>query len=123
MALSFDSPRLSIREASLSDARELLDRVGHVVIDDLWNKTFLAKLRQIAEIGFQSSGTDSTHLIYSLPNAVDREFFLEFERSGAPALLRELLNGDFFVCTNERVIRRADASVATRFTACIGMAS
>jgi hypothetical protein len=62
MALSFDSPRLSIREASFSDARDILDSVGHVVIDNLWNKTFLAKLRQIAEIGFRSSGTDSAFL-------------------------------------------------------------
>lgn len=57
-----------------------------------------------------------SHLAYTLPVEIEREFFFEFERSGAPALLRELLGGDFFVGISERVIRRADAAVATRFS-------
>jgi len=115
MALSVESPRFSIREDEFAKAHQALDEVGHVVLDGLWRCSFLTMLREIAKRGFHSSSHDATYLP-NIPAGARRELFVEFERSGAPALFRDLLRGDFFVANNEMVLRRADTSVVSRFS-------
>src|SRR5271154_706760 len=107
MPLSFDSPRYNLRDASLADIEQSINGVGHVVLDGLWNTSFLRRLHNFASANFMSSPEGATHFDGALPPDHDRDFFVEFERSGLPALLRHLLSGDFVVSQSERVVRRA----------------
>ena len=116
MALSFDSPRFNLREASLAEIEQSINDVGHVVLDGLWNHKFLSRLHDFAVTNFTTSSERATHFDGVLPADLDREFFTEFERSGLPALVRHLLSGDFVVSQTERVVRRADATVPAQFS-------
>jgi hypothetical protein len=116
MALGFDSPRFELRDASLADIERSIDDVGHVVLDGLWNRPFLSRLHDFAATNFTSSPAGATHFDGALPPAHDRDFLVEFERSGLPALLRHLLSGDFVVSRSERVVRRANAAVPAQFS-------
>jgi hypothetical protein len=118
MPLTFDSPRFSIRDAAFPEIESKLDRVGHVVLDGLWNPNFLTRLRNFGEKHFRDDATGGTHLpdVRGLPGWNDREFFAEIERSGLPAILRHLLRGDVVVSQHERVVRRADATVTGIFS-------
>jgi hypothetical protein len=117
MALSFASARFDLRTPpAFKQIETTIDAVGHVVLDNLWNPEFLARLHDFAQENFVSSPHGATHFDDALPPEIDREFFLEFERSGVPALLRNLLSGDFVVSRTERVLRRADASVPAQFS-------
>jgi hypothetical protein len=116
MALSFESPRLNLRDASLAEIEQTINNVGHVVLDGLWNRPFLSRLHDFAKTNFTTSSERATHFDGVLPPALDREFFIELERSGLPALLRHLLSGDFVVSQTERVVRRADAAIPAQFS-------
>src|SRR5262249_3637787 len=61
-------------------------------------------LEQIAAITGRNFGT------------LDQDFNSEFERSGMPALLRNLLRGNFVLDRSERVVRRTDPRYPVRFT-------
>jgi hypothetical protein len=116
--LTFDSPRFPVRHATFEDIEGELDRVGHVVLDGLWNQAFLSRLRDLAEKNFKADETGNTHLpdVRGIPGWREQEFFSEVERSGLPAILRHFLKGDFVISENERVLRRADAAIAGVFS-------
>lgn len=116
MPLSYESPRFNLRTADLTDVKQNLETVGHIIFDGLWNERFLTGLRAFAEDNFAATPTRATHYDGTLSPELDREFLLELERSGLPAVLRYLLSGDFVVSRTERVLRRADASVPAQFS-------
>jgi hypothetical protein len=146
MALTTESPRCSLRTTSFSEVERTLDEIGHVVIDEAWNYRYLEALHARAKSRFDaddalydgrfdqfpaslieqylgghtnldeiSVGAAQADRIASI-KAADREFFFEFERSGLPALLRHLLNGNFILGRSARVIRRTDPRFEVRFT-------
>jgi hypothetical protein len=146
MALTTESTRYSLRTASLSDVECTLDEIGHVVLDEVWNYRYLETLRARAKSKFERDDALYDGRFDQFPaslveqylgghtnldeitlgpaqgdgpasiKAADREFFFEFERSGLPALLRQLLNGNFVLGRSERVIRRTDPRFEVRFT-------
>jgi hypothetical protein len=134
MALSFDSPRASLRTADFKDIDNSLANVGHVVLDDVWNTRFLSDLCVAADRKFCaddarfkgryeefSEGEIDQYLgnhaaLESLDAASDEEFFEEFERTGLPAMMRRLFSGSFVLGRSERVVRRTDPQFPIRFT-------
>jgi hypothetical protein len=146
MALTTESPRCSLRTASFSDVERTLDEIGHVVLDEAWNYRYLEALHTRAKSKFEADDalydgrfdqfpaslieqylgghTNLDEIVAAAAHddrlasikAADNEFFFEFERSGLPALLRHLLNGNFILGRSERVIRRADPRFEVRFT-------
>ena len=143
MTLSLDSPRFSVRDADFDELDATLEKVGHVVIDDLWNTGFLTWLFQGAQNLFAQYDKRYGQHLEELPastvnhykgNSVnlgslfefdpqwreesadaDRRFFGEIERTGITALLRHLLAGDHVVGRSERVIRRSVPTVPTGY--------
>jgi hypothetical protein len=144
MALTIESPRYSLRTASFSDVERTLNELGHVVLDEAWNYRYLEALHARAKSKFEADDALYGGRFDQFPDslieqylgghtnldevvikqgdriasvkAADHEFFFEFERSGLPALLRHLLNGNFILGRSERVIRRTDPRFEVRFT-------
>lgn len=135
MAL-LESPRFNLRSCNFQDVRAALKTVGHAVLDNVWNLDYLRRLHDHAEAKFRSDdarihgnydampdGVVEGHLggtaeLYgngASAEALDREFFLEVERSGLPACYRHLTGGSFVVATSERVVRRVDPAYPLRF--------
>jgi len=118
MPLTLDSPRFSARDVDAAAIEDAIDRVGHVVIDDLWDVFFLLKLHDFAARHFQSEQTGSTHLpdVRGMAGWDENEFFDRIRKSSLPGVLRHMQRGDFVVSESERVIRRANAAVTTLFS-------
>ena len=118
MSFTTESPRFSLRTAEFSAIDEAVSTVGHAVIDDAWNPRFLEHLLQRAKLKVTAEAAN----IYSLFDAredgdrCDREFYLEFQRAGWPALLRCIFVGDFVLQRSERVIRYVDPKEPVKFT-------
>jgi hypothetical protein len=135
MALTTESPRFSLRSAKLAEIDAAISEIGHAVIDDVWNPSFLSTVHALARKKYEDDDRrylghfsdypkavidvylGSCNYLESVSNGQDlREiYFSELDRSGLPALLRELLKGDFFVDESERVIRRTDPRFPLRF--------
>jgi hypothetical protein len=127
MALSFDSPRYSLRTADFSDITDSIERTGHVVLEDVWNVPFLDRILRVAQEAFEEDDRNVNRLpperVGSYIGGVtpcsvmsDPAFSPEFERSGITALLRLLFAGSFVVDGAEQATRRVDPKIAARFT-------
>lgn len=119
MPLTFDSPRFLARNASLRGIAKAIDRVGHVVIDGLWDPSFVRGLQRFSEPHFAADPSEATHLpgdLRCLSGWNEQGFVDAIEQSRLPRILHHLLRGDVVVSHNEHVIRRADAKVTGLFS-------
>jgi len=129
MPLSFESPRFSLRNANFSKIQAALESVGHVVLTDVWNLDFLGEMLAAAKRNFATDDSNYDAIAHTAQigsyiggvtgqfgTGSNDEFFLEFERTGLPAALRHIFNGNFVMDFGERATRRVDPTVPARFT-------
>jgi hypothetical protein len=141
MKLTFDSPRFDYRNSNSSDIEKVIKQVGHVVLDNVWNKKYVEKLKQWTSERYlnddkkyqdnlqktQKSVIDSylgnhldfQQLCYQNDGSVknlEEELIEEFEKTGLPSLFKKMLKGSFMLGISDRVVRRADPKFKIRFT-------
>ncbi|MGH6967670.1 MAG: hypothetical protein ACREEN_01005 [Stellaceae bacterium] len=131
MALSFDSPRFSLRTADFCEIDSAIENVGHAVLEDVWNPLFIAAMLAAAKQKYAGDdayysekldklplGKKGTYLqgVTNLPSDFHDTFDRELERSGITALLRQLFHGSFVIDRSERAIRRVDPAMPVMFT-------
>ena len=131
--LSQSSPRIDFRSASFADIDAALKDPGHVVLDNVWNTSFLDEIRQIASERFEQDdekrnrgesledlngymGGELSIGVFRNGPEYNRRLFVEFERSGLPALMRYLFEGPFVLGQSGASARRVDPRFPVRFT-------
>lgn len=101
------SQRFDFRTANFADIETSLNEIDHVVLDGLWNVSFLNDLLARTRSHSAKHHEMSITSLEMLSPDLDTAFFIEFERAGLPALMRQLLKGDFVAASGaERVIRQ-----------------
>jgi hypothetical protein len=142
MPLSINSPRVDFRTGDFTEVDNALSTIGHVVLDNVWNKNYLSevylrskqryekddarysghfdKYHKVAIDSYLGGHLDFEQLRHeSVSNYlkdIEKEFFIEYQRAGLVPLMQLLFSGSFMLGRSERVVRRADPKFPARFT-------